>query len=110
MVLLKFYLSELLFGNQEQAQLKDTTGLLSRELCWLVSFRIFRNCDVEVAHGRSNLQQFYFKEEGRGGVHFREQFTDGFNKIGNFNFFKLSGSLYYFQICFCIPEIFCNRL
>lgn len=43
-------------------------------------------------------------------MHFREEFTDGFNKIGNFNFFKLSGSLYYFQICFCIPEIFCNRL
>lgn len=66
MVLLKFHLSELLFGNQEQAQLKDTTGLLPRELCWLVSFRIFRSCDVEIAHGRSNLQQFCFKEEGRG--------------------------------------------
>ena len=36
---LKFYLSELLFGNQEQAQLKDTTRLLSGEICWLVSFR-----------------------------------------------------------------------
>ena len=54
MVLLKFYLSELLFGNREQAQLKDTPGLLSRELCSLVSFRIFRNCDMEIAHGKSN--------------------------------------------------------
>ena len=103
---LKFYLSELLFGNQEQAQLKDTTRLLSGEICWLVSFRKlwYRNCSWEI-----KLQQLYFKEEGQG-MHFREEFTDGFNKIGKFNFFKLSGSLYYSQAYFCIPEIFSNRL
>lgn len=67
------------------------------------------NCDIETAHGKSNYSSYISKRRGRG-MHFREELTDGFNKIGNFNFFKLSGSLYYFKVYFCIPEIFSNRL
>ena len=64
----------------------------------------------KIARGKSNLQQLYFKEEGKENE-FQGGFTDSFNKIYNFKFLccMMGVQLYYFQIVF-ISEIIGSKL
>ena len=45
---------------------------------------MLRNCGINIAGGKPNL--WHFSRGRESGMSFREEFTDGSNYVGNFNF------------------------